>query len=163
MYLLRKYVRQAGAAPLPEPSQPSDPATRWAGDLRGSATLARAVLADGQNPTLPCLMAGDVGRGFEAQQSRKNPHERDHGDRAIGAFSGGMSDAAWLWHGCKKLHFHFLPHTLSLTLYHIKNRNIFRRVLFSPHEEQTHSLHGDLRSSCLKVPSLSGQGAQRRV
>lgn len=35
MYLLRKYVRQAGAAPLPEPSQPSDPATRWAGDLRG--------------------------------------------------------------------------------------------------------------------------------
>lgn len=109
MYLLRKYVRQAGAAPLPEPSQPSDPATRWAGDLRGSATLARAVLADGQNPTLPCLMAGDVGRGFEAQQSRKNPHERDHGDRAIGAFSGGMSDAAWLWHGCKKLHFHFLP------------------------------------------------------
>ena len=66
MYLLRKYVRQAGAAPLPEPSRPSDPATRWAGDLRGSAPLARAVLADGQNPTFPCLMAGDVGRGFEA-------------------------------------------------------------------------------------------------
>ena len=37
MYLLRKYVRQAGAAPLPEPSQPSDPATRWAGDLRRSS------------------------------------------------------------------------------------------------------------------------------
>lgn len=109
MYLLRKYVRQGGAAPLPEPSQPSDPATRWAGDLRGSATLARAVLADGQNPALPCLMAGDIGRGFGAERSRKNPHERDHGDRAIGAFSGGMSDAAWRWRGCKKLHFHFLP------------------------------------------------------
>lgn len=27
MYLLRKYVRQAGAAPLPEPSQPFDLAT----------------------------------------------------------------------------------------------------------------------------------------
>ena len=89
MYLLRKYVRQAGAAPLPEPSLPSDPATRRAGDLRRSSPLARAVLADSQNPTLPCLMAGDVGRGFETERTRKNPHERDHGDRAIGAFSGG--------------------------------------------------------------------------
>lgn len=115
MYLLRKYVRQAGAAPLPEPSQPSDPATRWAGDLRRSAPLARAVLADGQNPALPCLMAGDIGRGFGAERSRKNPHERDHGDRAIGAFSGGMSDAAWRWRGCKKLHFHFLPFFPSFT------------------------------------------------
>lgn len=115
MYLLRKYVRQAGAAPLPEPSQPSDPATRWAGDLRGSASLVRAVLADGQNPTLPRLMAGDVGRGFKAQRSRKNPHERDHGDRAIGAFSGGIAGAAWRWRKCKKLHFHFLPLFLSFT------------------------------------------------
>lgn len=65
MYLLRKYVRQAGAAPLPEPSQPSDPATLRAGDLRRSATLARAVLADGQNPARPCLMAGDVGLALE--------------------------------------------------------------------------------------------------
>lgn len=109
MYLLRKYVRQAGAAPLPEPSQPSDPATRWAGDLRRSATLARAVLAYGQNPSFPCPMTGDVGRGFEAQRSRKNPHERDHRDRAIGAFSGVMSGAARRWHGCKKLRFYFLP------------------------------------------------------
>ena len=101
MYLLCKYVRQAGAAPLPEPSQPSDPETLRAGDLRRSATLARAVLMDGQNPTLPCLMAGDVGWGFEAQRSRKNPHERDHGDRAIGAFSGGMSGAAWRGAGVK--------------------------------------------------------------
>ena len=73
MYLLRKYVRQAGAAPLPEPSQPSDPATRWAGDLRRSAPLAKAVLADGQNPFLPCLMAGDVGLGFDVPRSGKNP------------------------------------------------------------------------------------------
>jgi hypothetical protein len=116
MYLLRKYVRQAGAAPLPEPSQPSDPATLWAGDLRRSATLARAVLADGQNPSLPCPMAGDVGRGFEAQRSRKNPHERDHGDRAIGEFSGGKSGGMLRWRRCKKLHFHFLPLFPSFTL-----------------------------------------------
>ena len=47
-------------------------------------------------------------------------------------------------------------HTLPPTLYDVKGRNIFRRVLFSPHEEQTHFLHGDLRSTCSKVPSSSG-------
>ena len=77
--------------PSPPILQPVGPAI-----CAGAAPLARAVLADGQNPTLPCLMAGDVGRGFEAQQSRKNPHERDHGDRAIGAFSGGMSGADFM-------------------------------------------------------------------
>lgn len=89
MYLLRKYVRQAGAAPLPEPSQPPILQPVGPAICAGAAPLARAVLTDGQNPTLPCLMAGDVGWSFEAQRSRKNPHERDHGDRAIGAFSGG--------------------------------------------------------------------------
>jgi hypothetical protein len=45
MYLLRKYVRQADAAPLPEPSQPSDLATLRAGDLRDLAILAPALWA----------------------------------------------------------------------------------------------------------------------
>ena len=115
MYLLRKYVRQAGAAPLPEPSQPSDPATRRAGDLRGRCAPCQSRPGGRPKPRPPLLMAGDVSRGFEAQRSRKNPHERDHGDRAIGAFSGGMSGAAWRWLGCKKLHFHFLPFFPSFT------------------------------------------------
>ena len=107
---VRRALRPFLNLPSPPILQPVGPAI-----CAGAAPLARAVLADGQNPTLPCLMAGDVGRGFEAQQSRKNPHERDHGDRAIGAFSGGMSGAAWRWLGCKKLHFHFLPFFPSFT------------------------------------------------
>ena len=66
MYFLRKYVRQAGAAPL-----------------------AIAVLADGQNPTLPCLVAGDVGRGFDAQRSWKIPMSETTGIERLGAFPAG--------------------------------------------------------------------------
>jgi len=54
MYLLRKYVRQAGAAPLPEPSQPSDPATLRASDLRRSSPFASRPM-DGQNLPSPAL------------------------------------------------------------------------------------------------------------
>ncbi len=115
MYLLCKYVRQAGAAPLPEPSPPSDPATLWAGDLRRSATLARAVLADGQNPFLPCHMADDVGQGFDAPRSRKNPHKRDHRDRAIGAFSGGAAGPGPGSGEGVKLTFAFLANTTTKT------------------------------------------------
>ena len=35
---------------------------------------------------------------------------------------------------------------------HVKGRNIFKRVLFSSHEEQTHSLHGDLRLPSRRSP-----------
>ena len=107
---VRRALRPFLNLPSPPILQPVGPAI-----CAGAAPLARAVLADGQNPTLPCLMAGDVGRGFGTERSRKNPHERDHRDRAIGAFSGGMSDAAWRWHECKKLHFHFLPLFPSFT------------------------------------------------
>lgn len=41
MGLVTKPARQEGAAPLPEPSQPSDLATRWASDLRGFATFGQ--------------------------------------------------------------------------------------------------------------------------
>lgn len=53
MYLLCKYVRQAGAAPLPEPSQPSDPATRWAGDLRGRYAPCLSRPGGRPKPLLP--------------------------------------------------------------------------------------------------------------
>ena len=93
---VRRALRPFLNLPSPPILQPVGPAI-----CAGAATLARAVLADGQNPTLPCLMAGDVGWGFETERSRKNPHERDHGDRAIGAFSGRMSGAAWRGMGVK--------------------------------------------------------------
>ena len=62
MYLLRKYVRQAGAAPLPEPSQPSDPATLWAGDLRGLRPLSEPSWRTAKTPSYPALwLAMSVG------------------------------------------------------------------------------------------------------
>ena len=89
MYLLRKYVRQAGAAPLPEPSQPSDPATRWAGDLRGPATLTKAVLADGQSPPSPALwLAMSVGV-LKHNRAGKIPMSETMGIERLGRFPAG--------------------------------------------------------------------------
>jgi len=92
MYLLRKYVRQAGAAPLPEPSQPSDPATLWAGDLRRSATLARDVLADGQNPTLPCFWPAMSVGVLAHHEAGKNPMSETIGIERLGRFLAGCVD-----------------------------------------------------------------------
>jgi len=51
MGLVPKPVRQAGAAPLPEPSQLSDLATLRASDLRVSAILAKRPCGRCKTPT----------------------------------------------------------------------------------------------------------------
>jgi hypothetical protein len=81
---VRRALRPFLNLPSPPILQPVGPAI-----CAGAAPLAIAVLADGQNPTLPCLVAGDVGRGFDAQRSWKIPMSETTGIERLGAFPAG--------------------------------------------------------------------------